>query len=98
MPPFGEKHQCGTIRLWLDRRCWHDKSLPLRVRFVGGLLLPDGQSASRTVQLKTTQISHHHGNLQLLAAEWPRGERQIGHDIIGRSRALLSADRPQILR
>jgi hypothetical protein len=53
------------------QRCLRDESLPLRVRVAGGLLLLYGHPVSRTVEMKTTQISHHDGNTYLTFDQHP---------------------------
>jgi len=51
------------------QRCLHDPSLHVRV--AGSLLLLYGQPVSRTVQTKTTQISHRGGNTYLTLGPHP---------------------------
>ena len=54
------------------QRCLRDESLPLRVRVAGGLLLLlYGYPVSRTVEMKTTQISHRDGNTYLTFDQHP---------------------------
>ena len=53
------------------QRCLRDESLPLRVRVAGGLLLLYGHPVSRTVEMKTTQISHRDGNTYLTFDQHP---------------------------
>lgn len=47
------------------QRCLRDASLPLRIRVAGALLLLYGQPVSRTVQMRTTQISRRDGSTYL---------------------------------
>ena len=53
------------------QRCLHDPALPHRVRVAGALLLLYGQPISRTVQLKTSQLSKANGHTYLAFDQHP---------------------------
>lgn len=53
------------------QRCLRDQSLPHQVRVAGALLLLYGQPISRTVQMKTSQLSHHRGETYLAFNQHP---------------------------
>ena len=53
------------------QRCLRDVSLPLHVRVAGSLLLLYGQPVSRTVQMKTTQISRDADNTYVIFDQHP---------------------------